>query len=190
MSIETALQGIKNKQEELEQSLRDAATTTIAPLFSEIFEQHPEVKAIKIDTYIPGFNDGEPCVYSLGEWRLTLRPLTDETKWMGEDDEDDDGNQVWFTSYDLKGETKTDYNAEPIKEPYVPTWGSNRATQYRDKYPTIANPDYNPQLAEVLGTLERYSNTLGEIFERAYGYNVTLIFTPSGVEIEDYDCGF
>lgn len=54
----------KKKLNEDKQKLRETIDEHVKKTFKFIFDNHPEINEIKINTWIPGFNDGEPCEFS------------------------------------------------------------------------------------------------------------------------------
>jgi hypothetical protein len=49
----------KEVQENGEKILKEA--------FKEFFDKHPEVESLRWNQYTPGFNDGDPCTFTVGE---------------------------------------------------------------------------------------------------------------------------
>lgn len=56
----------------LQEVAKKSGGTALAGAFADFFAQHMEVEAVRFHQYTPGFNDGEPCVNSLGEIELKL----------------------------------------------------------------------------------------------------------------------
>lgn len=46
--------------------LSSQAEEVIKSYFNDLFESHPDLIAIRWNQYIPAFNDGDPCNFSLG----------------------------------------------------------------------------------------------------------------------------
>jgi hypothetical protein len=71
--------------------VRERALAAVTALFKTFFVAHPEIRAVGWTQYTPYFNDGEACVFSVGELRVSTRS-EDFSKvssfWDDEDDED------------------------------------------------------------------------------------------------------
>src|ERR1041385_483870 len=85
------LAGLKKEIEsQAKDALKDAA--------KEFFTKHPEVNALRWHQYVPGFNDGDPCLFTMGGLTVRFNDAAAEE----EDDEDEDLGG--FTSkYQIKG---------------------------------------------------------------------------------------
>jgi hypothetical protein len=59
--------------------------------FRNFFEATPEVESVRWTQYTPSFNDGDPCVFQMGElqYKSAEREVTEENE--DEDDGDEDG---------------------------------------------------------------------------------------------------
>ena len=57
---------LDNKRKEVMGHAADLVTGRVVQFFNE----HPEVEQIRWTQYIPGFNDGDPCLFSLGDVEL------------------------------------------------------------------------------------------------------------------------
>lgn len=59
----TPFADIVAKRAELDELLRKTGQEQIAPIFSEFFARHPQIKALRWSQYTPYFNDGDECVF-------------------------------------------------------------------------------------------------------------------------------
>lgn len=60
--------------------------------FKEFFTEHPEIKGIRWTQYVPTFNDGEPCEFTMGEFSYLIDGI--KSKYADEDNDtgvDEDG---------------------------------------------------------------------------------------------------
>ena len=119
----------KKKLNTDQKALRATIDECVKNVFRMIFENHPEIKEIKINTWIPGFNDGDPCEFSTNFSYPTVNGM-----------EDGDGN-------DDLNEIVAEY-LEEIDEPFaqmvfgtnveiVITKDSIRISEYDCGYQTI-----------------------------------------------------
>jgi hypothetical protein len=60
----TLIAEFKTKLLNDQKNLRATIDELVKNTFKVIFENHPEINEITINTWIPGFNDGEPCEFS------------------------------------------------------------------------------------------------------------------------------
>lgn len=75
-------QDILETQAELKKKVQLAAQEQLKPALREVIiqlrESVPNLTRIEWDQYTPYFNDGDECVFSLGEVYFTIGELTDE----------------------------------------------------------------------------------------------------------------
>jgi len=69
---------MKEDFEAIRKEYREKSQTIFKQGFSAFFEQVPIIKAVSWTQYTPYFNDGEPCVFQVGDmWFLTEKGLED-----------------------------------------------------------------------------------------------------------------
>ena len=69
-------------------------------VFSSMFATYPQIKTIYWSQWVPGFNDGEPCEFTVGEIYFSPLEWKDITDPMFEDDMmDADGTEA-FNAYE------------------------------------------------------------------------------------------
>jgi hypothetical protein len=142
-------------------------------LFADaLFEllEHPEVEAVRWYSYVPGFNDGEPCTYTLGDPSFKFT-------FVDEDYESDKGGPTGFVdSYDIRdSEYGYDENGK---------W-TRKSTKY----------EFNGRdLSHLAPALEKFFDNFGEqheaMLQQTFGSNADVIATKDGFDVEFYDCGF
>ena len=106
-----------NKLVELKKQYREAVRKDAQPFIEEavkqFFDKHGDVvKAVRLRGYTPGFNDGDPCVFSLRELELKLKKEALEA--YGDDTYEDDS--YWEDRYTnawkaQSKETRDDFEA-------------------------------------------------------------------------------
>ena len=131
------------KQAELDQikkDMREAASVVIEQAGVEFLTKHPVVHSVFWEQYTQGFNDGEPCTFSVYNVHLNFESNLDSD----EDYEDEDeGDEVW-TQRDLDLQlaiikTWDDWSADPGRyEVAHQSWPAQMATQAQE-----ANPSYS-----------------------------------------------
>lgn len=93
--------------EAAKEQVRVAGKQAVAALFKAFFEEYPAVKAVGWTQYTPYFNDGEPCVFGVGEPYLTTKSGDFSEMSSLYDDEDDESGYCFKSDYYLKGPLKT-----------------------------------------------------------------------------------
>jgi hypothetical protein len=82
----------------IKKSYQDAVAThgksALQLLFNDFFGKHPEVEILSWTQYIPGFNDGEPCMFTMGELGVKLV----NGGYLDEEDAEED----FFSSWNLQ----------------------------------------------------------------------------------------
>jgi len=101
MTEQTLTDFITVKLDEI-QEIRDALTaksrSVLQEAFARFFELHPQVKTIHWRQWIPGFNDGDPCEFSIGD--ICFSPVDlDEITSPYFDDEDEDPERESFKGF-------------------------------------------------------------------------------------------
>lgn len=91
--------------EEAKKRVQEAGKTAVAALFKAFFAEYPEVKAVGWTQYTPYFNDGDPCVFSVGEPYLSTKDA--DFSEVASLYDDDDGGHGFEEGYALKGKLKT-----------------------------------------------------------------------------------
>lgn len=78
------------------------AADLVKPAFREMFEACPSIEAVRWRQYTPYFNDGDACVFRVGDHYLKF---TGDKKDEAEGDDDDGDYEDGFSStYGLTGE--------------------------------------------------------------------------------------
>lgn len=64
------IQKIKDVKDNLNNLIDSAGSDIFRNAVQPIFDVDKEVKAVRWNQYIPGFNDGEPCTFSMGDIKV------------------------------------------------------------------------------------------------------------------------
>lgn len=96
----TKFGSLAQRQRELEEEMKAAGEEALKDYFKEIFEQNPDLLAVRWHQYTPYFNDGDPCEFGVGEPYFRIAGFEDENDWEYSD-EDDDGEYGYVSSYSL-----------------------------------------------------------------------------------------
>lgn len=94
------LQEIVNLKKEYEEKVKSVGSSLIVDLYRPLFNENPGIDSIRWEQYTPYFNDGDTCVFGVGELRYKLTTPSDK-----EHDEYGDGyaeayniGQKWDTT--------------------------------------------------------------------------------------------
>lgn len=58
---------LSSKMEALKAEFKEAGKEAVQEEFADFFKQYPQVEAVRWQQYVPGFNDGDPCTFSVRE---------------------------------------------------------------------------------------------------------------------------
>ena len=99
----TDLDAYLAKRKEAVEHLNKIGLEAILTKFKEFFNKHPEVERIWFTAYTPYFMDGDPCIYSVGDYHWYIPELLSPE--VTEDD-----HWEWFDSWSMNTYTP---NQEP-----------------------------------------------------------------------------
>jgi hypothetical protein len=153
---------MKYKKAEVAWIMNHVEHSILWPLYGSFFAKFPAVQAIKIRGYVPGFNDGEPCVFGVHGPYLKIAGVP-------EDQCDDDGGfmDVYF------GPMTGDYYKTYIKPVFGPVGLDTKffRTEWENFYKFIRAHE--------------------EQLEWLYSNNFEVIATRDGVSVDrEFDCGY
>lgn len=83
----TTIQELKALQTELKNKMKTEGASAIATAINEVFEKHPEIKAIGWQQYTPYFNDGDACVFGMHGFYYSKTDVDPENVIEPTDDE-------------------------------------------------------------------------------------------------------
>lgn len=166
-SVQADLEAIKAEYDAKVEEIRDNG---LVKIFNDFFASNPDIQAISFIGYIPGFNDGDPCVFGMGEVNFATQKadLSDyipgyESENYGDPDDEDSEYPGWFNP---RGETYRDYS--------------------KTGFPEVQNPHYNPALNEVASFIQGNYDLMNKLF----GDNFKVVITKDEIKVEEYDCGY
>jgi hypothetical protein len=163
-----ALNELKTKFEEMQKEINKQGEALLKEVFKDVFVKFPEVETFGWKQYIPGFNDGDPCEFSMRDLEYWLTPeARAEFKLdpRSADDEED---------YDTEGDAGD-------------LWSYGK--DYRDK--NYINPrakeidEFFTGLYSIISS-DAFENLLQALFES----NAEIIVSREGIEFDYYDCGY
>lgn len=109
---------------EMKRESKEAFTT----MLDKFFQIHPEINTIFWAQWVPGFNDGDPCVFSLGDINFSSHNWKDiDGPHYGEEGEDDEGERtINFNYSDKESDLKNFVDIiQSLEEYFEDTFGSS-----------------------------------------------------------------
>lgn len=182
---EAQLASIKAQYDEAAKKMVSA----FEPLFMSFFDRNPEVQAIGWTQYTPGFNDGDPCTFSVHDVDVLVQTSEEILAAYRDSDEYEEDEIDWNhinleELYGAVGEWEYVDSVYRCKH-----WRLEDQIKWKQEHPeTCAR-------AEELDTeIERMKNVLrkfpDEVYQTAFGDGSKIIVTRNGIEVNEYDCGY
>jgi len=165
--ITEKLDGIKAQYDAAVAAIRDNGG--LKDIFTAFFEKNPQFKAISWTQYIPSFNDGDPCTFTISEPFVTTSDAAslDSSDWEYSTPEEEDD---WDYAETFTAEEKWLWD-EPKVDGQVQR---------------IPNPDINQDLKDIVS----FINNNEDLMEKLFGSYCRIIVTPEKILVEEYDCGY
>ena len=161
----------------------------VAQALDNFFKAFPNLVSAQWHQFTPGFNDGEPCTFSVGTVTVTFKDIESMVEACGKKE--------------LKSEWKDEqtYNAAHTDRSYrdgsrskspvdFDTWlqeHNERAEE--DGFSTYSFKE-GTNIREGLKQLGNFLDKVEDVLEVAFGNDKTVTVTQKTIEIEDYECGY
>jgi len=159
--ITEEFKAIRNEYDEAVKRIRENGG--LKDIFTSFFAENPQVTGIVWSQYIPGFNDGDPCLFSIGEVYFST---STEINW------DEFSNPYDLEDYSEAGQVYNDtlykWNPETKKSVQSP------------------NPNFIPAAKAIYS----FINSEVQLMEDLFGENALVVVTPDKIRVEEYDCGY
>ena len=94
----TTMETLTEMKRAYEETLKKEGKRILGEAFKKFFSELPIVTAIEWTQYTPYFNDGDPCVFSVGEFRYRFQDSKGD-----EGDYEDGFLSTWSTDLKSKG---------------------------------------------------------------------------------------
>jgi hypothetical protein len=90
-----------------DEAVKTSGEEIVKAVFNELFDNYPEVQACNWHQYIPSFNDGDPCEFTVGElhWQIDgviSKYAPDDRSAEDYDGESKEEDPRWVSSWELK----------------------------------------------------------------------------------------
>lgn len=173
----TKLQELNEKMAAVRKEIRELAKSKGKEIVREIVQPlwDAVLHGICVTGYIPGFNDGDPCVFSVSDTCLLPEGFD-----PGSDSPDDEGQTTGFMFWYKEAEDA----------------GSRYQKSAQESVDSFASLGINRENGEAIEALlksvsAQFCNS-EDFMEQAFGSNFQLFIFADGrwVLDEDYDCGY
>lgn len=157
------------KELEIAQKAIKSNTEKTVGLLKNLIDETPEVLAIRWSQYTPGFNDGDPCEFSVNDLEVKFNPehlpVNTEKTYNDRDEEDEDDGFV----------------AEPYLKDFF---------EHQTDVITFEEVSRIEKKTELFYKIHQALAVASGALEAAFGNNTQITVTKDGIETEDYECGY
>lgn len=171
---------LADRRKDLEKQEKVLAENVVDAL-RDIIRGSEYIEAARWHQYTPGFNDGDPCEFTVNDLEVKFsedllseygnkEKSTDKKKDEDEDEEEEDDvdeDDGWVDSYEVESFLKEKIDVLNHKEIGL----------LEKQYEAAC------KLHGVLSSME------GALLDK-FGDNIQITVTKKGIETEDYDCGY
>lgn len=171
---------ISAKSDELQaakEKFRAEMQETFKDINREFFEEFPMVQAITWNQFTPHFNDGDPCVFSMGDIHFVT------------DGFDADELMDPYAYEDLSVYTGNLDEAIARYVGYAERAGNDDyRKEYEDRIAILTKQkEQYPNLGEAAGVFEKILYQNEDVLEHMFGDGVSVYLTKDRIITEDYD---
>jgi hypothetical protein len=158
-----SFEGAKKINNKIEKVYKEAKETFVNDICEYSKENDLGISFITWTQYIPGFNDGDPCTFTVGEMYVGL---TEET-------------------YDEVREKNEEYD-------YEEDWEGIYSSYCLFEYKNNSRSFKTKKDEKIFNFLKEIESLDESVLEAIFGYDVKIIIDVKAKEVktEDYDCGY
>jgi len=163
--LETKVNDFAARQKTLQELSKTLATEVIDTLKS-LMHSTPYIEAVQWRQYVPGFNDGDPCEFTVTDFEVKFSSAV-WSKFNDEETGDNVGDDGFMSPWDVK--------------------------RFFDKHIDVLNHEDVKELQDQYDAAKNLFTTLNKMekeLEGAFGTNVLIVVTQKGITTEDYDPGY
>lgn len=181
MSASKNVLGMIDKYNELKAEMMKNLKDNFSSIFEEFFNEVPEIKYVTWCQYVPHFNDGEPCEFTMHEFNFIFGNEVNE-----------DGSPV--TANDLLG------SAYPFDDNSWFDIGRAPSDWYKVNYPDTYYAwhrkfdklgDRGPIIEQKVTEMDQILRKIpDEIYENIFGSNASIVIERTNTHVDEYDCGY
>lgn len=188
MSFNEIKKTISEQQKEIAEirtKFKEAFKSQFKDITKQFFEENPEIKCITWSQFTPYFNDGEPCVFGVGEVKF-LKKFDKEEK-LNSDEYEFDDDYVDFVvdtgslAFDLEW-------AQKQYDRYKDSEYEQTAQNYKEEINRIKNAsEREKELYENCVSFEELIQSNEDMMEEIFDDHVSVYITPDEIIVEGYD---
>lgn len=149
---------------QLQKRMREEGEQAVAAAFKQVLEENPLVKRVEWQQYTPYFNDGDECVFGVGEpevnevysWYIDLEKYHDSKKHKYVKEEVDSSIRAFLGD---------EVDVENVTDEFIADY-LNQLDTVREAAQTITHQQ----------DLMRY----------AFGDHASIVVTPDGITVDEY----
>lgn len=175
------LNEIAKRLEDAKAFMKATGKEALQEAFTEFFNKHPEATAIVWTQYVPYFNDGDPCVFSVHEAELKVdvsQMAPDVKVLLGYDEEEDEDDYGYGYGEQCAGNVLTSLgNVDSTCNWDLCARKNVSRRKLSDSEQSLLD-DYC-QLSKCLQSLE-------DLLQAVIGDDCLVRVTRDGIETEDY----
>ncbi len=154
------MEQIINQLNAIKERMQNEGQEAFESYFKKFLEENEQIHGITFTAYTPYFNDGETCVYRLGEVRFKLT------------------HQALL---DLNYPRPNDKYAKPEQLEDMEDWEYCGTVEYYDI------KDISSELSAKMKKVSEDVESAEELIELVFGDHVELFITRDGVEVSEYE---
>lgn len=203
----SALIKLSEKMSALKKEMSDNAGEAFKEAFKEIHEKNPNILGVHWYQYVPGFNDGDPCTFTMGEINFLvnakacgLKATKKESKYeeSGFYYSLEEGYLLEQSSYllddDQDEELEKLLNGEEVQL-WVSLPSCTYLTDEQEKQGLTPEDVYPQELRDARDATTEFYKIDNDLFEAGFGDNVEVLIKVDEngeivVQKEDYHCGY
>lgn len=184
------LKALGAEVQRMQAQMREAAQQAIAEGTKAIFDEYGDlIVQFGWLQYTPYFNDGDPCEFGMHELAIIARE--DLVKAAEEDGVDLETADQWDVSQ-LLYDRDWGYEGSDAFSTYSRGKVSKTVSDYSSgSYREVPNPDFDQRYADCREACQAIYNVCAadgqQIAKDIFGDHVRVIFTPNGVDVEEYE---
>lgn len=169
-------------KEEYMRQCKSQGKKIIQSALASFLKAHPEVVSVGWNQWVPGFNDGDPCTFTLGEPFVKFGDVATAEKHI-------DPKQLKIYKEDASMGSGKVFSQEEYESIIMETGGERENGCYY-MY-DLCDRDDKHSLRKDLIALERMLNKAQDILEMSFGADQTITATQDGkITTGWYDCGY
>ncbi len=181
---ENKLNKLKSLKKEYDKQVNSITKETFKKQLQNLFIAYPDLLLIEIKCYTPGFNDGDPCSF-------TVSFDSTESIWFNYNSYPEFVKESFMSLLEENPSLKDDplnLIKEAISDHLYVSFYLDPAECLKlskeDKHKLKLIQKCQKEVAKVIHGIP------DEVFESVFGDYVKILFTKNKIEVNEYDCGY